>query len=411
MKVNLFIKIFLILVLISITTNAQIKNSIYSMFGIGQLSDNSFGVNRSLGGTGIAFTSGNSLNFLNPASYYNFNSSSHIVEAGFYGMLTTSKTNSKSVLKEDISFDYTALGFYLKKWWGASIGILPYSHVDYTVATQTTINGENNTQLEKLFKGSGGLNRIYLGNSVNVFDNLVLGFNLNYITGPLLYEEEVLTSDNETFYDYQHEISATSFYLDYGLQYFRTINDLEFTIGAVYSPEKELNTSDNLYLVSNDVTQTLEQDNPQTISLPKKYGFGLAVKKDNLFKIGLDYERANWESLKLNNNYATYNNSDRISLGLEYNPKEQSKGSWLNKVIYRIGFNYKNSYLNVNNTNINSYALSLGVGIPYDIATHINITFEYGREGTTDNGLIVNNYFKLFGSISLHEFWQKATSF
>ena len=34
---------------------AQVKNSIYSIFGIGEVGDDGFGVNQSLGGTGIAF--------------------------------------------------------------------------------------------------------------------------------------------------------------------------------------------------------------------------------------------------------------------------------------------------------------------------------------------------------------------
>ena len=41
---------------------AQVKKSTYSMFGVGQLADNNYGVNKSLGGTGIAFKSGNAMN-------------------------------------------------------------------------------------------------------------------------------------------------------------------------------------------------------------------------------------------------------------------------------------------------------------------------------------------------------------
>jgi len=41
---------------------AQTVNSIYSMYGIGLTVDNHYGVNRALGGTGIAFQSGKSIN-------------------------------------------------------------------------------------------------------------------------------------------------------------------------------------------------------------------------------------------------------------------------------------------------------------------------------------------------------------
>ena len=48
---------------------AQAVNSIYSMYGVGLTIDNNFGVNRAMGGTGIAFQSGRSVNYSNPASY------------------------------------------------------------------------------------------------------------------------------------------------------------------------------------------------------------------------------------------------------------------------------------------------------------------------------------------------------
>ena len=67
------------------------KNSVYSMFGVGQIIDNSFGINKSLGGTGIAFQSGSSVNYLNPASYLGIPPNSFILEIGVYGIYNKSE--------------------------------------------------------------------------------------------------------------------------------------------------------------------------------------------------------------------------------------------------------------------------------------------------------------------------------
>ena len=66
-----------------------------------------------------------------------------------------------------------------------------------------------------------------------------------------------------------------------------------------------------------------------------------------------------------------------------------------------MGANYKNSYLKIDGTPINSMAVDVGIGIPYDI----NITLEYGEQGTLDKGLVKNNYLMLYVNITLQEFW------
>ena len=70
---RLQVKISLLLIICSVllanNSNAQITSSPYSIFGMGNIEENSLGGNKGMGGTGIALMSGNSINFLNPASY------------------------------------------------------------------------------------------------------------------------------------------------------------------------------------------------------------------------------------------------------------------------------------------------------------------------------------------------------
>ena len=108
----------LITILFSIiTTKAQSINSVYTMFGIGQLSDNNLGINRGLGGTGIAFKSGRSVNYLNPASYLGLQPRSYILETGAFGVINNAKSGNQTNSFSNINFGYFSVSFYLTDWW------------------------------------------------------------------------------------------------------------------------------------------------------------------------------------------------------------------------------------------------------------------------------------------------------
>lgn len=402
------------ILLLSLTINdkfAQIENSVYSMLGVGQLSDNSFGINRALGGTGIAFQSGSSINYLNPASYLGIATSSHFLEAGLYGMYTNSKSSSITQNDSEINFDYLSVAFYFSEWWAASLGLTPFSYVDYQINSTDDIEGELVT-LDKYYEGSGGLNRLYFGNSFQIFDGLAVGLNLAYIVGPITKTETANSTDTFSGYQLSHELTASSFYVDYGLQYTLTDNDMSYTLGAIYGAGQKLNTSDNLEFTYDESTSSLSQEDDEVLRIPEKFGVGLAIADKNHYRIGLDYEWGNWSNINFSNENLNTRNSNRYSLGIEYNPKEERKsGGMFNSLIYRLGANYKESYLEIKNTRLNSYGLSFGLGIPYDDSSIINLSLEYGKEGTTDNGLILNNYLKFYASITLHEFWSRSLGF
>jgi hypothetical protein len=388
---------------------AQIKNSVYSMQGIGQLSDYSFGVNRSLGGTGIAFQSSESINYMNPASYLGLAANSNILEAGVYTMFAKSQNNSTSQYSSEVNFDYVSISFYFTNWWAASLGITPFSYVDYEIDSKDEIDGEP-ISIDKNYSGSGGLNRIYFGNSFNIFKGLSVGFNASYIVGPITQTEIAHSNESFSGYELQHKLTASSFYLDYGMQYSINNDNWLYTIGLLYGSSETLNATDELEFVYNGISTSLEKDE-ESLKLPEKFGIGISLKNGNNFRAGFDYEWGSWSSIKYSNANFNTKNSNRYSIGVEYKPEEDRRSSWLNDLTYRLGANYKNSYLEIDNTQINSMAINLGLGIPYETFGKINLSLEYGEEGTLSNGLIMNSYLKFYLNISLPEFWSNNSPF
>ena len=381
---------------------AQVNNSIYTMFGVGQLLDNSFGINKSLGGTGIAFQSGVNINYLNPASYLGIVPNSYILEAGLYGVSNKSENDGTSQSDSKVNLNYFSLSVYFADWWATSFGMIPFSNVDYEINSKDKISGDL-ISLNKFYKGTGGLNQIYWGNSFRIFDGLSVGFNASYIVGPITQIEKVESSENFIGYEIKNERTANSFYLDYGIQYSYNSEDWLYTIGAIYGGSKKLKTTDDLVFTYNNADTELVQDEILDIKVPQKFGLGFSIKKGRKFKAGFDYEWKNWSSINFSNPNTNTKNSNRYSIGVEYSPIKERKNSWFDTFTYRLGANYKNSYLEIDGTQIDSKAINLGLGIPYDKLSNINLAIEYGEEGTLENG-----YWMFYINISLHGLWSKA---
>ncbi len=397
-----FLTVFLILIFIS-SSRSQVSNSVYSMFGVGQIVDNTYGINKSLGGTGIAFQSGRSINHLNPASYFGLPASSFILEIGAYGIYNTASNSSTSQTSKNINVSYFAVGLYFAQWWAFSAGIVPFSSMEYEINSKAGIEGET-TIYEKSYAGSGGLNRIYFGNSFKIIDNLSIGFNASYIFGPITQSEIALSNSNFSGYEIKRERSTSTFYLDYGLQYTLPDSDWSYTMGLTYGGRKKLNTTDEYEFIYGETSAILEGDEDPAIKIPQKLGVGISFQRKANFRTGLDYQWKNWANSSFRNSNLVTKNSNRFSFGLEYSPGGPRAENWFETLFYRFGAYYLNSYLQIDKTRINSKGINIGVGIPYD-ANIFNLSLEYGEEGTLEKGLIKTDYWLIYLSVSLFEFW------
>jgi hypothetical protein len=385
---------------------AQAVNSIYSMYGVGLTIDNNFGVNRSMGGTGIAFQSGRSMNYSNPASYLGIFPDSFVAESGAFGMYNKSTTKNASQMDGDFNFNYLSASFYLKEYWSFSFGIVPFSSVDYEVTSVDQVGGELNT-FEKTFKGTGGLYRVNLGNSFRVYKGLSVGFNTSYILGTVTQTETAIENDTFTGYEIQNQQLANSAYFDFGMQYSVKWKELLYTVGAIYGPDKKLNTTDDIQFTYNDLVSSLEPSEDTDLRIPEKYGVGISVNNIKTFRVGLDYEFNNWSQTGVTNESLDIINSNRYSVGAELFPFGERKSSWYKNIFYRFGANYKNTCLEFDNTKVDTKGITFGVGIPFGRTNIFNFSVEYGQEGTLTKGLVQNSHWGFFVNFSLHEFWQK----
>ena len=69
--------------------------------------------------------------------------------------------------------------------------------------------------------------------------------------------------------------------------------------------------------------------------------------------------------------------------------------SYLSRVTYQFGFNYEKTPIQINNTIIDDFGINFGVSLPVGNASIFNFGFRYGQMGTTSDGLIQEDYFRI----------------
>jgi len=383
---------------------AQSTSSPYSLFAEGKIESFGTGTNHALGGTGIAFQSRLYLNNLNPASYSGIDSLSFLVEVGLFGSYTRLKTVDETSSYLNGNLRYIAMGCRFTRWWAISFGIIPYSSVGYKISTTDVVEGDMSTYL-KTYEGSGGINQFYWGHSIKPFKNLSAGVSLSYFLGSINKTETGSTFDDYIAYSITRSDKFHSFNLDYGIQYSVWGKDIKYTLGAIFTEHKRLDT-DVSYAISHDQdTIDLEKDNTD-FYIPRKLGVGFSIEKGMRFKAGFDYEKRFWPYNIFNNPLLNTRNSERFSLGIEYTPyKGRSDQNW-KKVFFRMGTAYTKTYLVIDKVPINSTSFMLGAGIPIGKELNmLNFSVEGGRTGTKTNGLIEENFILLHLNFTIHDIW------
>jgi len=169
LKSNLSIILLLLTLCFANTAKAQVTSSPYSRYGVGDVNVKGFGQGFSLGGTYIAMHNDSTSMFFinngNPASYTNMRLVTAELGANYNRLTLQNSTERKTV--NNASLSHIALAFPIKKWWGASVGLIPFSAVGYKISDEQDV--ANVGTVKYLYQGTGGINQVYFGNGIKPF--------------------------------------------------------------------------------------------------------------------------------------------------------------------------------------------------------------------------------------------------
>ena len=405
--------IIVVFIFITALTFAQEgTTSPYSFYGIGIQKFKGTAENRTMGGIGV-YSDSIHLNMQNPAGIASLRLINY--SAGGSHKSVNQKSATESQKTTATSLDYLAVGIPMGKFAG-SFGLIPYSEVGYKLQT---IEGTTITQSS----GEGGLNRAFLTLAYNVTPKLSVGIETNYNFGSV---ENTINSKTDEIELGTREITKSDvlgFSFNFGAMYRTMVTDnLELSTSLAYAPgtnfvsENSRERSTIVVLPSGlpIASETLTFDEPNTeFTYPSQISIGAGIGKPKNWFVGLEFtnqKTSNFENRHLNLEQTLTNvqyvNSSKFKLGGFYIPNYNTIGNYWKRIVYRAGIRYEQSGIKIVGQDINEFGISFGVGLPAGkLFSNVNLGFEVGRRGTIDFGLIQENFFNTFLSLSLNDKW------
>lgn len=417
------IKVFFVsfLLLASILVEAQIAiNSPYTRFGLGEISQSGSGLNRAMGGTSLGHRFNNQINFLNPASYSAQDTLSFILDFGLNGEIRKLSTSYEEVKLNDFNMGHLAIGFPVTKWWGASIGVLPYSRIGYNMMIQGTF--KDTEDIYKIsYEGNGSLNKFYLGSALRFGKHFALGANMSYIFGN--YERNRRVSvpregSAETYYINKSTIGDLMF--NFGMQVFSNIGKSgRFVAGVTLDNEAKLKGEfsslliNNYFGVKSDTMEWIE-GMKGNITIPLRLGAGAAFSFKDKLLIAFDYFSQDWSNATFFGKPDSLAKSTSLRLGIQYIPvalTEVKRASYWQRISFRTGGYYNTTYLELRGEQMKDYGITFGVGIPWRneknllTKTSFNLSYQMGWQGSLKNNLVKETYQVFSIGFTLNDFW------
>lgn len=402
------IKRFIIIValLSTVLTAAQEgTSSPYSYYGIGLTKFKGTVENQSMGGL-MVFSDSIHLNLRNPASYGKLRLTTYSV--GGSHQRTEVSTVNESEDNVTTSFDYLAIGIPTGKL-NFGFGLIPSTSVGYHII-------EESEETANSFNGRGGMNKVYLTTAYAVTTDLSLGVDVNYNFGNI---QNTSTAFQRNVQYGTRQINRTDFSglnVNFGVDYqTKLTNGINLHSAATYAPEMEITTQRMRNVATISASQLIGAENNFTypeekINLPAQFSFGAGLGRANKWFMGAEYTNVQAADFDFNTGGSSmeygYENASQYRVGGYYIPQYNSITGYFNRIVYRAGFRYEETGLHLNNEGINEFGISFGLGLPAGANfSNANIGIEYGQRGTTNSGLLKENFFKLSLSLSLNDKW------
>lgn len=309
--------------------------------------------------------------------------------------------------------------------WGMGLNLRPYTTVGYDIRVNSSVAEFG--EYTNILKGTGGTYQLTWANGWR-YKNLSAGLRTTYYFGKVTNSRRV-SLDDLALYAYSTEFldeySISGFQFEGGLQYVIKIDkDLDrnantnqprrrIILGATASNNANFNTTvDRFYTRDNFGLREFENDTLVNIqdqrlngTLPSSYGFGLTFENINKLKISAEYELGNWSAYRNEAKPDQLFNNYRAAIGVEYIPNINSFTGGLERWSYRLGVFTGTDPRSFNGTQLETYGVSLGFGVPIITArqavSYIHFAFEAGQVRAGD--LLQNNYLQATLGFSLND--------
>jgi len=409
MKKILFTILFSVITLNNFSQSGT--SSPYSFYGIGTSTFKGSIDSRSMGGLSV-YSDSIHVNLTNPASLSELKRVNYSLGITYDDL--TFKSENANEYSNSSNVNYLAVAIPTKHFTFA-FGVIPQTSVGYLLESKNESVVPNSIDR---YKGEGGVNTAFLSFGVKLFKKISVGLTTNYEFGNLNHITTRFLENVELATRLESNSSLSGLNNVYSFMYREKIfNKLTLHAAFVSSQKFDLGSNNSQTISAYSVTgqfggETIPVDlgylEKTEITVPKYQIFGLGLGVDTKWFVGAEYKLVDGGGLnnklfELDN--VEFKKGSKFSLGGFYIPKYDSFTSFFSRIVYRGGFRVEDSGLHIDNQSIKEVGLNFGFGIPFQGFSSINLGFEVGKRGTTNAGLIQENFFSVRLGMSLSDLW------
>lgn len=385
----------------------------YSFFGIGENTFKGTIDSRSMGGLNI-YSDSLHLNLTNPAAYTELKLVNYSL--GIDYTVSNLKTDASKNKTKTGGVNYLAIAIPTKKL-VFGFGIIPNNSVGYLLQTQDKSKSPNEINR---FEGDGGVNTAFLTLGFKVFKKIRFGLSANYQFGNLEYSNSRFLEGVELYTELRSKSSISGIQFVYSTLFREKISkDLTLHLSFIHTPKSNLSSINSQILSTIPGSNTFGGDSEDIdlsalnldktkISIPSINSFGFGIGKEKKWFVGIDYTKragGGFENKLINLENVEYVQGSKISFGGLYVPNYNSFTSFFSRIVYRAGIRFEKSGLTIQNQSINEFGINFGLGIPAQGFQNLNLGFEVGKRGTTNNGLVQEDFFSVRLGLTLNDRW------
>ena len=425
-------RIFLLSVflIISVCVSAQDGTygaySPYSIYGIGDISQEGTAFNKSMGGVGLATRNRRFINYLNPAAVTARDSLSFMAD---FGLQQSNKVYRQGDLRSahnTFNIYNFVMSFPIYRSSAFMVGITPFSDVGYdfsSIETDPNIIGQTGNISYDSY-GTGSVYQVFAGAGVTFWKRLSIGAEAIYYFGNI----DKVTNMDYSNSSYRSVNSGSDLMVrgttgKFGFQYEQKLGgDVSMIIGATYRMSTSLKGTALNYRYANQdsVTDTLKyQENDLRkagLKFADELGVGISVKGGEKWTAEFNYLRSDWRnsgfdsasgfSVKSDTETFSSTVSQSFRAGFEIVPNRNDIRYYLRKCAYRAGVYYDQSYYKLNGNNVNSMGITLGVTLPvFRLYNGLTLGVDLGQRSSTRNNMIRERYATFVVGFNIHDIW------
>ncbi|MDR7128676.1 hypothetical protein J2X69_001008 [Algoriphagus sp. 4150] len=393
---------------------AQSSASTYSALGIGEFNYSGITNNQAMGGLGISFGSAWNPNVVNPAlstknTIFNFEAA-----LNYKQISANNGTESSDIDGGGISYFAFSLPVKVNKM-TVGLGLNQITSVNYRLLIESEVSNAD-IQAFNFIEGDGGISDAYLSVGYVVTKNLSLGLQGSYLFGSTIRTDQLSLFDENgpvgITTEYYERLTVSDFGIKGGAYYFVPLNEKsKLHLGAIYQHLGDVNGKAFAKLSSigqasrpDSDGDLISNDEPGSINIPDRYGFGVSYEKNNKYVIGLEGQYQDFKKYRsLLDDPLQLREAIKVGLGFQITPDYLAIDNALKRGTYRLGLEYQQTPYYLNATNINDLGINFGASLPVNQLSLVNFAVKVGQRGTTDNGLIRENYVNFTLGLSLND--------